>query len=65
MQATMERHAVTEEIMRRKYRIRDYDFKLVLMVLCLSAIGVMTIGSAEESLRSRQLAGVAAGAIYI
>ncbi len=51
--------------MHRKYRIRDYDFKLVLMVLCLSAIGVMTIGSAEESLRTRQLAGVVAGAILL
>lgn len=47
--------------MFKKYRLRDYDFKLVLMVLALSVIGVMAIGSAESSLQNRQLAGVAAG----
>ena len=47
--------------MFKKLRIRDYDFKLVFMVLALSAIGVIAIGSAEESLRTRQLAGVAVG----
>ena len=47
--------------MFKKYRVRDYDFKLVLLVLALSAIGVIAIGSAEESLVTRQLAGVAAG----
>ena len=45
-----------------RFRLRDYDFKLVLMILALSFIGVMTIGSAEPSLRSKQLFGVIAGA---
>lgn len=44
-----------------RFRLRDYDFKLVLMTLALSLIGVMTIGSAEPSLQTKQLAGVAAG----
>ena len=47
--------------MLRKLRIKDYDFKLVLMVTALSIIGVVAIGSAEESLLTRQLAGVIAG----
>ena len=47
--------------MFKKLRIRDYDFKLVFMVLALSVVGVVAIGSAEESLQNRQLAGVAAG----
>ncbi|MBO4982095.1 MAG: rod shape-determining protein RodA [Lachnospiraceae bacterium] len=47
--------------MFRNYRIRDYDFKLILMILALSMIGVMTIGSAEESLQMKQLLGVLAG----
>ena len=47
--------------MFRKYRVRDFDFKLVLLILLLSAIGVITIGSAEEALLTRQLAGVVAG----
>lgn len=44
-----------------KFRIRDYDFRLVLMVLMLAVIGIVTVGSAEPSLRNRQLAGVVAG----
>ena len=48
-----------------KFRIRDYDFKLVLMVLALASIGVMAIGSAEASLRTKQLAGVVAGAFLM
>ena len=51
--------------MFRRYRIRDYDFKLIVMVLALSLIGVMTIGSAEESLQTKQLAGVIAGAVLM
>ena len=47
--------------MLRQYHIRDFDFKLVLLILLLSAIGVITIGSAEEALLTRQLAGVVAG----
>lgn len=45
-----------------KFRLRDYDFKLIFMVLALAVIGVMVIGSAEPSLQKRQLAGVVAGA---
>ena len=47
--------------MFKDLRLRDYDFKLVLMVVALAAIGVIAIGSAEESLQTRQLAGVVAG----
>ncbi len=47
--------------MFKNYRLRDYDFKLVLMVLALSVIGVMAIGSAESSLQNKQMAGVIAG----
>ena len=56
----MERYGIS---MFRNYRIRDYDFKLVAMTLALSFIGIMAIGSAEESLQKRQLAGVVAGAV--
>lgn len=48
--------------MNKKYRLRDYDFKMVLMVLALAVIGVLAVGSAaEESLQTRQLAGAVAG----
>ena len=47
------------------FRIRDYDFKLVVMTLALAGIGVMAIGSAEPSLQTRQLAGAAVGAVLM
>ena len=51
--------------MFRRYRIRDYDFKLVFMIIALAVFGVVAVGSAEESLQSRQLAGVVAGAFIM
>lgn len=48
-----------------RFRIRDYDFKLVFMILALSAVGVMAIGSAEPSLQTKQLAGLVAGAVLM
>ena len=51
--------------MFRNYRIRDYDFKLIAMILMLAGIGVMTIASAEPSLRNKQLFGVISGAIIM
>lgn len=47
--------------MFKQYRIRDYDFKLIIMVIALSLIGVIAVGSAKESLQSRQLMGVILG----
>lgn len=46
-----------------RFKIRDYDFKLILMVLLLAGIGVVAIGSAEESLQTKQLFGVIAGTV--
>lgn len=51
--------------MFRKYRVRDFDFKLVALILALSAVGVIIIGSAEEALQTRQMAGVVAGAFLM
>ena len=42
--------------MFKNYRLRDYDFKLIILVLDLSAVGIMTIGSAEPAQQSRQMA---------
>ena len=44
-------------------QLRKYDLKLIILVLTLSVIGVFAIGSAEESLQSKQMAGVIAGAV--
>ena len=51
--------------MFKNYKLRDYDFKLILMVLALAAIGVVAIGSAEESLQSRQFFGAIAGFVLM
>ena len=47
--------------MFKQYRIRDFDFKLILLVIALSLIGVIAVGSAKESLQNRQLTGVIFG----
>ncbi len=47
--------------MFKTYRLRDYDFKLIIMILATSAIGVLAIGSAKESLQMKQILGVLLG----
>lgn len=47
--------------MIKHYRIRDYDFKLILLVVALTVIGILAIGSAKESLQTRQIAGFVFG----
>ncbi len=47
--------------MFKYYRLRDLDFKLILMLIGLSVIGCLAIGSAEPSLQSKQIVGLVAG----
>ncbi len=47
--------------MLKQYHIRDYDFKLIMLVVAITTIGIMAIGSAKESLQSRQIAGAVFG----
>ncbi len=47
--------------MFRNYKLSNFDFKLILMTVSLSAIGCLAIGSAEPALQKRQIFGVAAG----
>lgn len=47
--------------MHKQYRIRDYDIKLIIMVIALAVTGVIAIGSAREALQTRQIMGVIAG----
>ena len=51
--------------MLRKYKLRNYDFKLVIMVALLSVVGVLAVGSAEESLQNKQIFGVIAGCVMM
>ena len=47
--------------MKQKLRIKDFDFKLVILILATSILGILVIGSAKESLQSRQLMGLVLG----
>lgn len=47
--------------MFKHYRLRDYDFKLIILILALSVMGILAIGSAKESLQNKQIMGVAGG----
>lgn len=49
--------------MHRLYKIKDYNFRLVLWLLALSILGILLVGSAEASLQSRQLMGVILGLV--
>ena len=47
--------------MFKKYRLRDFDFRLVILVLLASGISVMAVGSANESYVKTQIIGIVAG----
>lgn len=51
--------------MFKHYRLRDYDFKLIFLVLVASAVGILAIGSAKESLQNKQIAGVLVGLVMM
>lgn len=52
-------------MLNKGYRIRNYDFKLILMILALSIIGIFAVGSAQPSVQQKQLVGVIAGAFLM
>ena len=47
--------------MLRHYHIKDYDFKLIFLVVALTIIGILAIGSAKESLQNKQITGFVLG----
>lgn len=47
--------------MRKKYKIRNFDFILVILVLALSIVGVVAVSSSDDSLTSKQIIGIALG----
>lgn len=47
--------------MLKRYRIRDYDFKLVIMLVAISVIGILAIGSAQKSVQDKQIMGLILG----
>lgn len=51
--------------MLKVYKLKNYNFRLVLWLLLISGIGVLMVGSAMESLQSRQLMGVILGVVVM
>lgn len=42
----------------KPYRLKDYKFPLVILVLAISCLGVLVIGSANEAYQGRQITGL-------
>lgn len=47
----------------KPYHLKDYKFNLVVLVIALSILGVLAVGSAKEIYQSRQIAGLIIGII--
>ncbi len=47
--------------MFKKYKLRDFDFRLVLLVLAASGIGILAVSSANDAYVKKQIFGVAVG----
>lgn len=47
--------------MLKKYRVRDYDFKLIIMLIAITVVGILVIGSADCSYQSKQILGFVMG----
>lgn len=51
--------------MKTKYRLINFNFKLLLFTLSLAVIGILAVGSADESLQTKQLLGVIGGVVLM
>lgn len=49
----------------RRYYIRDYKFNIVLTVMILTIFGIILIGSAKESVQSKQILGMCIGMVFM
>lgn len=47
--------------MLKQYKLKDYNFRLVLWLIAISGVGILLVGSAQHSLQSRQVMGVVLG----
>ena len=50
---------------RKPYKLKNYRFGLVALVLVLSMIGILVVGSANESYQSKQIFGVVIGLVVM
>lgn len=50
---------------RKPYKLKNYRFGLIALVLVLSIIGILVVGSANESYQSKQILGVVIGLVVM
>lgn len=51
--------------MLKQYQVKDYNFRLIVYVLVLTMIGVCLIGSAQQSVQSKQVVGMVSGIVIM
>lgn len=51
--------------MFRLYRLKNYNFRLVIWLVAISSLGILLVGSAKESLQGRQALGVVLGLVVM
>ena len=51
--------------MFRQYKLKNYNFKLIIFVIALSVIGYFAIGSAKLSVQESQLRGIIVGVVLL
>lgn len=51
--------------MIKQYKLRFYNFRLVIFLLAISVIEIILVGSARDDLRSKQMIGVIMGLIFM
>ena len=51
--------------MIKQYKLRFYNFRLVVFLLAISFIGIQLVGTAADYLRTRQLLGVIIGVVLM
>lgn len=49
----------------KKYRLKDYNFTLIISVLLLSTVGILAVGSALPSAQPKQILGVGLGLVLM
>lgn len=49
----------------KPYKLKDYKFSLAILVIALSILGVLVVGSAKASLQNKQIFGVCVGVVVM
>lgn len=51
--------------LRKPYKLKDYKFNLVILVLAISFLGVLVVGSANKIYQGRQVFGLVIGIVFM